>query len=100
MEGMGRKQAVALEYDGERQEGAPRIVAVGEGPVAEKIIEIAREHGVPLVEDREIVGKLVRFPPGAEVPPELYRAVARVLAFIYSLDREERERKMVEKEKK
>jgi len=88
-----KKQAVALEYNKGKQEGAPRIVAVGEGFVAEKIIEKAREHGVPLVENRDIVEKLVRFPLGAEVPPELYHAVARVLAFIFRLDQEERARK-------
>lgn len=88
-----KRQAVALEYQKEQQEGAPRLVAVGEGFIAEKIIELAREYGVPVVENREIVGKLIRFPPGTEVPPALYEAVARILAFIYTLDREEQERK-------
>ena len=88
-----KKQAVALKYELEQREGAPRLVAVGEGFIAERIIELARQHGVPLVENKEIVGKLIRFPLDSEVPPELYEAVARILALIYTLDREEQERK-------
>lgn len=83
---MNKKQAVALEYDKEKAAGAPRIVAVGQGHVAEKIIAMARDCGVPVYQDVEVVKKLIRLPQGSEIPPELYQAVARVLAFIYGLE--------------
>lgn len=83
---MDKKQAVALEYNKDSLEGAPRIVAVGQGQIAEKIIELAREYGVPVYQDIEVVKKLVRLPLGSEIPPEMYQAVARVLGFIYNLE--------------
>ncbi len=88
----GRKQAAALEYNMDNMEepqGAPKVIAVGEGMLAEKILSLARDHGIPILEDKEIVAKLVSVPVGAEIPPELYEAVARVLAFLYRLDQEQ-----------
>lgn len=85
---MRKKQAVALEYEQEQKKGAPRIVAVGEGHIAEKIVSLAREHGIPVVEDMELIGKLNRFPVGVEIPEELYESVAKILVFIYRLDRQ------------
>lgn len=79
------KQAVALQYERDQDE-APRVVAVGEGWVAEKIIALAREHHVPVHEDVEVVARLVRITPGNEIPPELYQAVAKILVFLYSLE--------------
>ncbi len=86
------KQAVAIKYDHEskKKQNAPQVVAVGDGIIAEKIINIAKEQGVPVVEDVEVVAKLVRIPLGSEIPPELYAAVAKILAFIYKLDEEKR----------
>jgi len=89
---MPKKKAVALNYQPEQQHGAPRIVAVGEGHVAEKILDLARSYGIPVVEDVELVDRLARFSPGTEIPPQLYEAVARVLAFIYSLENEKKHR--------
>ncbi len=83
------KQAAALEYNSETL-GAPRIVAVGEGLMAEKIIALAQEHDVPVYTDVETVGKLVRIPIGRDIPRELYMAVAKILAFIYSLEQEQK----------
>lgn len=74
--------AVALHYDGR---SAPRVTAKGRGQVAERVIEIAREHGVPLHENGELVGLLARLELGAEIPRELYLAAAQVIAFAYSL---------------
>jgi len=79
--------AVALRYDGE-QDRAPRVVAKGSGPLAERIMAVAREHGVPLHEDAGLAGALYRLDLLEEIPPELYRAVAEVLAFLYVLDRQ------------
>ncbi len=74
--------AVALHYNGN---GAPRIVAKGGGVVAERIIETAREHKVPLQEDGALAASLARLDLGTEVPRELYVAVAHVLAFAWAV---------------
>jgi flagellar biosynthesis protein len=73
-------QAVALYYDGKR---APRVTAKGQGPVAEKILAVAREHNVPLREDKSLVALLARLELGDEIPQNLYKAVAQVIAFAY-----------------
>lgn len=78
-------RAVALRYD-RTKKGAPRVVAKGRGPVAENIIALAREHGVPLHEDPDLASALSALDIETEIPPELYRAVAEVLAFIYRLN--------------
>jgi flagellar biosynthesis protein len=78
-------RAVALRYDREK-EGAPRVVAKGQGLVAETIIAQAREHGVPLHEDANLAAALSALDLQTEIPPELYRAVAEVLAFLYRLN--------------
>jgi flagellar biosynthesis protein len=78
-------KAVALKYDG-KKDVAPRVVAKGRGNIAEKIIEVANEHNVPLYEDKNLVQILEALDLEAEIPPGLYRAVAEVLAFIYRLN--------------
>ena len=80
-----RPKAVALKYEKEK-DAAPRVVAKGRGSVAEKIIETARVHNVPLHEDKNLVEVLETLDLETEIPPELYRAVAEVLAFIYRLN--------------
>ena len=72
--------AVALLYDGEN---APRITAKGKGVLAEKILEQARRHQVPLEEDPELAAILSQIPLGDEIPESLYRAIAEVIAFAY-----------------
>ncbi|HMN44401.1 MAG TPA: EscU/YscU/HrcU family type III secretion system export apparatus switch protein [Povalibacter sp.] len=74
--------AVALHYNGN---GAPRVVAKGGGAVADRIIETAREHKVPLQEDGALAASLSRLDLGTEVPRELYVAVAHVLAFAWAV---------------
>lgn len=74
------KRAVALQYDGRN---APRVTAKGQGSVAEQIIALAQEHGIPLQEDRELVGLLAQLELNNEIPRELYVAVAEVIAFAY-----------------
>ena len=78
-------KAVALKYD-EKKDKAPRIIAKGRGNIAEKIIDVAKEHGVPLYEDKNLIQILEALDLETEIPPELYRAVAEVLAFIYRLN--------------
>lgn len=82
------KKAAALRYE-EEKDIAPRVVASGRGKIAERIVEIAKEYGIPLYEDPDLVELLLKVEVGSEIPPELYKAVAEVLAFVYRL-REER----------
>jgi flagellar biosynthesis protein len=76
------KTAVALHYDGKE---APRVTAKGTGELAEKIIALAKEHGVPLHEDAALITLLAKLDLGDEIPPPLYSAVAEVIAFAYLL---------------
>ena len=77
-----RQIAVALGYRPERDE-ARRVLASGEGRVAETMLELALAHGVPVREDADLATILRAFEPGEEVSEDLYRAIAEVLAFIY-----------------
>ena len=78
-------KAIALKYD-VKMDSAPRITAKGRGDIAEKIIEIAEENNVPLYQDKNLVQVLEALDLETEIPPDLYRAVAEVLAFIYRLN--------------
>jgi flagellar biosynthesis protein FlhB len=76
--------AVALRYDPAR--GAPRVVAKGAGTIAAKIRDVATEKRIPMVHDVALARTLyTSCELGAEIPPQLYGAVARVLAFIMTL---------------
>jgi flagellar biosynthesis protein len=77
-----RTTAVALHYSGR---GAPRVTAKGHGLVAQKIIDTAKQHGVPLDEDAALVTALARIDLGREIPKELWIAVAQVLTFAWSV---------------
>lgn len=79
-----RLRAVALEYD-VKSDPAPRVIASGEGLLAERIIEAAERHGVPLSENAALAQALVKLSPGQEIPAEAYRAVAEIIAFIYRM---------------
>ncbi len=83
-----RKKAAALRYR-HGEDRAPRVVATGRGYLAERIIEIAREHGVPIREDRNLVEVLASLDMYEEIPEALYRAVAEILVFIYRMSKEE-----------
>lgn len=80
-------KAVALKYDQEK-DGVPKVIAKGRGEIAEKIIEIARANNLPLYEDKNLVQILEALELETEIPPDLYRAVAEVLTFIYRLNGE------------
>lgn len=82
--------AVALSYD-DTKGGAPRIVAMGKGPIALKIREIAETAGVARLEAPPLARALYRHGElGAEIPAALYQAVAQVLAYVYQLRRARR----------
>lgn len=78
-------KAVALKYD-RKKDNAPRVIAKGRGEIAEKIIEVAKAHNVPLYEEKNLIQILEALDLETEIPPELYRAVAEVLSFIYRLN--------------
>ena len=78
------ERAVALHYD---QQGAPTVLATGEGEIARLIKERAEAAGVPLVEDPKLSYLLSKIPLGDEIPPELYRAVAEVLVFVLRMEK-------------
>lgn len=74
------KKAVALKYD-ERQSAAPIVVASGMGYVAEKMVEVANESGVPVYEDNSLATVLSQLNLGTEIPEELYKAVVDIYAY-------------------
>lgn len=81
----GTSQAVALHYD--HPSGiSPKVVASGQGHLAEEIIKAAKAAGVDIVEDPDLLEVLGRVPVGAEIPPELFQVVAEILAFVYRLN--------------
>lgn len=77
------KKAVALFYDGVN---APHVSAKGTGELAETIMEVATEHGVPLCDNPELVNLLMQLELDQEIPETLYIAVAYIIAFAYELD--------------
>lgn len=78
----GPSAAVALKYDGEQ---APTIAATGTEELAQEIIRIAREHGVPLYENAELASILARLSLNEEIPESLYRVIAEILAFAFHI---------------
>lgn len=76
------KKAVALFYDGQ---SAPAVTAAGSGDLAEQIIEIARQNGVPLFENEELLKLLMTVGVGEEIPETLYLCIAQVIAFAYKI---------------
>src|SRR5262245_26710609 len=80
-------KAVALRYDPEVR-AAPELVAKGRGELAERILELARTHGIPVREDRDLLELLAACDVGEEIPAELYAAVAELLAFLYRVNGE------------
>lgn len=82
---MPDKQAVALTYHEELN--APIVSAKGQGFVAEKILETAKEHGIETYFDEELLNTLMAVAVGDEIPSELYTIVAKVLMFVEKMDR-------------
>ena len=80
------KSAVALRYNLNNGDMAPCVVAKGQGVIAEEILRLAREHDVPLRQDPALAGALATLDIGTSIPPELFRAVAEVLAFVYQMN--------------
>ena len=79
-----RREAVALAY--RQSDAAPRVVARGRGLIAEEIISKAHEHGVYVHESPELVALLTQVDIDQYIPPQLYLAVAELLAWLYRIE--------------
>lgn len=82
-----QKKAIALRYKKDKDQ-APKVVAKGSGVIAEKIIELAKAHGIYIKEDKLLIDALSTLDIYEEIPPELYKAVAEILVFVYSLNKD------------
>jgi flagellar biosynthesis protein len=81
------RRAVAISYD-ESADEAPNVIAKGRGLVADKIVETALEAEIPIVEDVALVSALLMLEFGDEIPVELYQSIARILTFLYEVDKD------------
>lgn len=81
-----KSKAVALKYD-IKKDSAPLVVAKGQGRVAEKIIELAKENKIKLHKDETLANLLLQLEVMQEIPEEIYPIVAEVFAFIYRMDK-------------
>lgn len=79
------KQAVALEYD--PADSAPKVIAIGRGALADKIIDQAKQADVPIHKDDKLANTLSKLQIGEMIPPELYEVVAEILMFVDSMDK-------------
>jgi flagellar biosynthesis protein len=85
------EKAVAILYD-ESKSAAPKVIASGKGLIAKKIIETAKEAGIHIQEDPNLIELLAKIPIGEEIPIELYQTVAEVLAFVYQVNKRYRDK--------
>ena len=85
-ENLKDKQAVALKYD-VAQDTAPRVIAKGKGHVAEHILEAAQKSSIPVYQNKTLVNMLMALDIDREIPPELYKAIAEVMAYVYKMDK-------------
>ena len=79
------QKAVALKYDANIG-SAPVVKSKGMGKLAERIIQIAKENKIPIKEDPNLVELLIQIDLEKEIPPELYKVVAEILAFVYRIN--------------
>lgn len=81
------KKALALGWKKD-QDNAPKVMASGSGEIANKIIKLAHENGIPIKEDEDLCEVLSKLELGEEIPPAMYKAVAEVFSFIYRMSKE------------
>lgn len=77
-----KKLGVALEYSGD----LPTVLAVARGKLYDRLLELAREHGIEVYRDPDLAETLSFLPPGTEIPEALFLAVAEVLAHCYRVN--------------
>ena len=87
--GSSRPRAAALRYRPEApfQDAAPRLVAKGQGLLAERILDLARQHGVSITKDPDLLAALDPIELDRLIPPELFQAVAVLLAALYRVNK-------------
>jgi flagellar biosynthesis protein len=78
------RSAIALAY--QEADGAPRVVAKGRGLIAEEIIARAQEQGIFVHQSADLVALLMQVDLDDRIPPQLYAAVAELLAWLYSIE--------------
>jgi len=81
-----KKKAVVIKYI-RNKDNAPKVVAKGTGFIAEKILELAKKHNIPIVKDEKLVSFLINVDIGKEIPPETYKVVAKILSYVYTIIR-------------
>jgi len=81
-----QEKAVALKYERGR-DPAPKVTAKGQGVVAERILALAKENNIPIRQDKTLLDALYKLDINEEIPEELYRVIAEVLAFVYRMNR-------------
>ena len=81
-----KDRVVALKYE-RGKAPAPKVTAKGRGLVAEKILAIARENNIPVRQDKLLLDALYKLDINEEIPEELYRVIAEILAFVYRMNR-------------
>lgn len=79
-----RRKAIALSYTPDME--APKVVASGEGLVADKILELAEKNSIPVYEDKKVATLLQSTSVGEQIPPELYELIAKILVFVGDID--------------
>ncbi len=93
--GTAKKMVVAVKYDVDGAK-APKIMATGQGNIADMILQVAEENRIPFFEDPSLADLLSKLDLDSEIPPELYTLVAEVLAFVYQLDKLAKKRQKVQ----
>ncbi|HHW45851.1 MAG TPA: EscU/YscU/HrcU family type III secretion system export apparatus switch protein [Clostridiales bacterium] len=79
------QRAAALKYESDKPGSAPVVVAAGAGYTAQKIIEIAEQHNIPVYRDDSLATLLSQLEIGTEIPPELYQAIADIYIYFLNL---------------
>lgn len=91
-------KAVAIKYDVEHDK-APKVVAKGRGHVAENILAAAQKNTIPVYQNKSLVNMLMALELDREIPPELYRTIAQVLAHVYRIDKKAGKKKSADSKK-
>ncbi|BBE31572.1 hypothetical protein OSSY52_17130 [Tepiditoga spiralis] len=81
-----KKKAVALRYK-KGKDTAPEVIAKGVGEIADKIISVAKEEKIPIIEDEYAAEEFYGVDINVEIPPEMYKIAAEILAYVYSIDK-------------
>jgi len=84
------KEAASLKYD-QNKTNAPKVTAKGKGSIAQNIIDVAKEHNIPIKKDEDLLQMLSQIEVNEEIPTELYEAVAQIFSFIYGISNEKKD---------